>query len=120
MQKSLGHWTTYGGGGVEYHPGSGNKSFLFGGWLLQRDLSDKLTLGAEIFSHGPQADGESDETLANFGGYYNLSGQHHILFSIGKDIHGPNEILGYLAWQWTFGPGQKWTLFPEREMMYKR
>ncbi len=119
IQKSFGPWTTYGGGGVEYHPGTDNKSFLFGGWLVQRDLSEKLTLGAEVFSHGPQAEGENDETLVNVGGYYNLSGEHHILFSVGKDIHGPNEVLGYLAYQWTFGPGEKWMLVPTREMMYK-
>ncbi|MDA8157540.1 MAG: hypothetical protein M0Z52_13985 [Actinomycetota bacterium] len=112
IQKSWGPWTTYGGGGVEYHPGTGNKSFLFGGWLIQRDLSKKLTLGAEIFSHGPQAAGAGDETLVNAGGYYNLSDQHHILFSVGKDVRGPNELISYFAYQWTFGPGEMWTLFP--------
>ncbi len=107
MQKSWGPWTTYGGGGYWYHPGVDNKNYWFAGWLLQRDLSKMLTLGAEIFNSSPKAKGESDETGFNIGGFLNLSEKHHILFSVGCDFKGPNTLFAYLAFQFTLGPKEK-------------
>ena len=107
IQKSWGPWTTYGGGGYWYHPGEGNKNYWFAGWLLQRDVSNMLTLGAEIFNTSPKADDESDETGFNVGGILNLSEEHHILFSAGRDLKGPGTFFAYLAFQWTFGPKEK-------------
>jgi len=107
IQKSWGTWTTYGGGGYWYHPGKGNKNYWFAGWLIQRDLSEFVTLGGEIFNTSPQAKGESDETGFNAGGIINLSEVHHILFSSGRDFKGPNTFSAYIAFQWTFGPKGK-------------
>ncbi|WP_420265584.1 hypothetical protein [Candidatus Magnetominusculus dajiuhuensis] len=104
LQKSWGQWTTYGGGGYWYHPGDNNKNYRFVGWLLQRELSKTLTLGAEIFNTSSRAKGDRGETGFNIGGFINLSEDHHILFSAGRDINGPNTMLTYLAFQWTFGP----------------
>jgi len=104
IQKSWGPWTTYGGGGYWLHPGEGNKNYWFAGWLLQRDLSEVVTLGAEIFYTSPKAKDESDETSFNIGGFINLSEVYHILFSVGRDFKGPNTFSAYLAFQWTFGP----------------
>jgi hypothetical protein len=107
VQKSWGTWTTYGGGGYWYQPGEDNRNYWFAGWLLQRDFSRKLTLGAEVFNTSPKARGESDETGFNGGGIYNLSEEHHILFSAGRDMKGPATLFAYLAFQWTFGPSGK-------------
>ena len=54
VQKSWGHWTTYGGAGYQIVPQTGYRNFTYGGWLVQRDIGKKLTLGAEVFSHGPE------------------------------------------------------------------
>jgi hypothetical protein len=105
LQKSLGPWTTYGGGGWWYHPGPGNRDYWFGGWLLQRDLSKSLTLGAEIFGSTSPAQDQGGSYSFNAGAIINLSEEHHILISAGRDIHGPNILTAYAAFQWTFGPG---------------
>ncbi len=107
LQKSWGPWTTYGGGGYWYHPGEDNKNYWFTGWLLQRKFSEMLTFGAEIFNTSPKAQGESDETGFNVGGFINLSEEQHILFSAGRDIKGPNTLFAYLAFQWTLGPKEE-------------
>jgi hypothetical protein len=104
VQKSRGPWTTYGGVGYWYQPGEDNRNYWFAGWLLQRDFSRMLTLGAEVFNTSPKARGEDDETGFNVGGIYNLSEEHHILFSAGRDMKGPSTLFAYLAFQWTFGP----------------
>jgi hypothetical protein len=51
VQKSFGDWTTYGGGGywINQDGNLGDKNYWFFGWLLQRKVTEKLTLGGEIF-----------------------------------------------------------------------
>ncbi len=51
VQKDVGDWTTYGGGGywINQNDNFGDKNFWFAGWLLQRKITDKLTLGGELF-----------------------------------------------------------------------
>ena len=107
FQKSWGPWTTYGGGGFWYNPGEDNKNYWFTGWQLQRKFSEAWTLGAEVFNSSPKARGESDETGFNVGGFLNLSEDHHILFSVGRDFKGPNTLFAYLGFQWTFGPKEE-------------
>src|SRR5665213_2873048 len=51
-QKSFGPWTTYGGGGMTVVNTPGYRNFPFLGWLVQRDLGKKWTLGTEVFYHG--------------------------------------------------------------------
>lgn len=104
VQKSWGPWTTYGGGGYWSNPGAGNKDWWLVGWEIQRALSRSLTLGAELFHATPDfVDGESG-TSFNIGGFLNFDEGHHLLFSAGRGLHGPNLVSGYLAYQWTFGP----------------
>ena len=104
LQKSWGPWTSYGGGGWWYHPGNGNRDYWFGGWELQRDISKSLTIGGEIFGSTRPAVDEGGSYGFNVGAIINLSDEHHILLSTGRDIHGPNTLTAYAAFQWTFGP----------------
>lgn len=107
LQKSWGPWTTYGGGGYWYHPGPGNKDYWFGGWELQREISKSLTLGAEIFGNTHSTENEGGTYGFNAGAIINLSEEHHILLSTGRDIHGPNTFSAYAAFQWTLGPHEE-------------
>ncbi|MDR3581200.1 MAG: transporter [Oryzomonas sp.] len=107
LQKSRGPWTTYGGGGYWINPGSGNRNYWQLGWLGQRDLTKELTVGAELFYFGKDTDSGRDRTGYNVGGIFNLSEQHHILFSAGSDIAGYNRFSAYLGYQWTFGPHEE-------------
>lgn len=109
IQKSLGSWTTYGGGGYWFNPGSGNKSFWQSGWLAQREITKTVTLGAELFYLGKDTVEGRGRTGFNAGGIVNLSDDHHILFSAGRDLSGDNRLSVYLGYQWTFGPGKEET-----------
>ena len=42
-----------------------------------------------------------------WGGLFNFSEEHHLLFSAGRDIHGPDRFLMYLGYQVTFGPREE-------------
>ena len=101
-QKSWGKWKSYGGGGYWLNPGEGNKNYWFTGWVLQRQITEKLALGGEIFHATPSEENGDSRTGVNFGGTYDFTENYHLLFSVGQDIKGPNLLIGYLAIQITF------------------
>ncbi len=37
------------------------------------------------------------------GAIANITDDHHLLFSAGRDISGPNRFQAYVAYQFTFG-----------------
>ncbi len=104
LQKGWGPWTTYGGGGYTINPGNDHKDFWFIGWEIQREITKELSLGAEIFHQTADAPGGDDHTGFNIGAIINLTENHHILVSAGRDIDGPNNFSSYIAYQLTFGP----------------
>jgi hypothetical protein len=106
LQKSWGEekreWTLYGGGGYWINHGTGNKDFTFAGVALQRQVTDNLTLGGEVFHSTARADDQAAHTGVNIGGIYDFSDHWHFLFSVGRDLKGDNLLTTYLAIQWTF------------------
>ena len=102
LQKSWGPWTTYGGGGHWINPGEGHRNGSFLGWLLQRDLSKVLTLGAEVFHRDIETIDGPTGTGFTGGGQINFNEHYHLLFSAGADFSGPDHLTHYLAFQWTF------------------
>jgi hypothetical protein len=107
IQKDLGPWTTYGGGGYEVVDQVGYRNFRYAGWLLQRDIGEKWTLGAEVFYHGPEGAATPQThsaTMVDIGGYYYFrKPDFQLLFSVGHTAVGQPETYAYLGWYWTWG-----------------
>jgi len=101
LQKSWGPWTSYGGAGYWLNPGAGNRNWGYAGWLLQRDLSTRLTLGGELFHRTPDTAGGRGATGFSAGGQVNFTAARHLLFSAGRDFSGPDKFTAYLGLQWT-------------------
>ena len=108
VQKSIGPWTTYGGGGATIVSGvPGYRTFPYAGGLVQRDLGKTLTLGTELFYHG--AEGEAtpqtkSATLLDVGGYYKFRDPgFQLLFCYGHTVNGQTENYGYAGLYWTWG-----------------
>jgi len=104
IQKSYGKWTTYGGGGVALNKAPGMANYGFAGFLVQRDLNERLTLGSEVFTNGPTTIGGRHSTYVNTGGYLKPNENFNVLFSIGHTVSGENHAIGYFALYWTWGP----------------
>lgn len=110
VQKDFGKWTTYGGGGYWINPGPSNRNYWFVGWLLQRQVADKLALGAEVFHATSAMVGRSGSTGFNVGGQYDFDAHRHLLFSAGRgglaqavDAGAVSDpVTYYLGFQWTF------------------
>jgi len=105
VQKDFAAWTTYGGGGYWVNPGAGNQNYWFAGWLLQRQVSERLALGMEAFHQTADTVGGEDSSGFNVGGIYDFTEHHHLLVSAGRgiqDVTASNEFSYYLAIQSTF------------------
>lgn len=107
LQKSWGPWTTYGGGGYAINPAPGQRNYLFAGWLLQRDLSERLTLGAEIFAQGRSSNETRSFALFNVGGFFKITQTFQLLFTGGHTLAGGRHMVGYLGLYWTGGLGKE-------------
>jgi hypothetical protein len=103
LQKSQGPWTTYGGGGYWVDTKNGANNSWFFGWELQRDLSITIALGTELFMNTPGWATAETEIGSDVGTIVNISDNHHVLASLGRDFSGANTIAGYAAYQFTFG-----------------
>ena len=109
LQKSWGpedhEWTTYGGGGYTIVPQEDAVNFPFAGWLVQRQLNKKITLGAELFGHGPQTpDTTRSSTMLDLGGIYEFKDGFDLQFAAGKSVYGQPETYTYFSLYWTWGP----------------
>ena len=107
IQKDWGPWTTYGGGGYEIVRQVGFRSFPFAGWLLQRDVGEKWTLGGEVWYHGsegPVTPQRRYSTMIDLGGYYYFrKPASQLLFALGHTAFGQPETYAYLGLYWTWG-----------------
>jgi hypothetical protein len=101
-QKSWGPWTTYGGGGAVLNSAPGERDHPYGGWLLQRALSKRLTLGGELFAEGRDADDDKGFAALNFGGIYTPGEHFSLLFSAGHSVAGDVHTFWYFAFYWTW------------------
>ncbi|MGA9883398.1 MAG: hypothetical protein WBQ34_06750 [Candidatus Acidiferrales bacterium] len=107
MQKSWGPWTTYGGGGYEIVPQTQYDNFAYEGWLVQRDMGKKWTLGTEVFHHGDEGYATPQiraATLIDTGGYYYFRNPgFQLLFAYGRSVAGLTENYAYVGLYWTWG-----------------
>jgi hypothetical protein len=84
IQRNFGKWTTYGGGGYLISPGAGNLNSWFTGWLLQRQVTTQLAIGAEIFHQTAIIPGRDGTFGFNIGGIYDFTEHIHLLLSAGR------------------------------------
>ncbi len=108
LQKNVGKWTFDGGVGYQVVPQIGYRNFPYTGWLVKKELNERLELGAEIFAHGAEGSAAPQtqaSTLLDVGGYYHF--KHHegeqFLFCYGHSIAGQTENYAYVGMYWTWG-----------------
>jgi hypothetical protein len=73
----------FGGGGYEFNPGSGNRSFWEASVALTHDLNETVSLGGEIAWQQPDAAGGTNQMRAGLGSIVKLSDHYALLFSGG-------------------------------------
>jgi hypothetical protein len=111
MEKDWGKWTADGGAGYALVHQTGLRSYPYGGFLLKKELSERLELGGELFAHGREgiaAPQTGRSAMLDLGGYYHFKNpDHQLLFAYGHSIAGQTENYAYLGLYWTWGKGDK-------------
>jgi len=110
LQKNKGKWLFDGGVGYEVVPQTAYRNFTYTGWLVKRQLNERLELGAEVFAHGKEgiaAPQTKASTLIDLGGYYHFKKHpgEQFLFCYGHSIAGQSENYAYVGMYWTWGKG---------------
>jgi len=102
LQKSIGEWTVYGGGGYGINSGTGNRDWNFVGAVVQNQVRTNLLLGAEVYRQSAEQAGGRDNLAFNLGAVFDFSPSQHLLLSAGRSLDGPVDFQVYLAYQFTF------------------
>jgi hypothetical protein len=82
------------------------KDSLFAGWLAQRKINKRLTLGTEVYSQGAQEVGARESTFLDAGGYFNFTANVSLLFMLGHTVAGERHTVGYVGLYYTWGRDQ--------------
>lgn len=73
------------------------------GALLQKRVSDWLTLGAEAYHKTAQATDANGSTWLNAGAIVDLDATVHLLASAGHNVAGESGFQAYLGARFNFG-----------------
>jgi hypothetical protein len=104
LQKTIGKWTTYGGGGYWINPGTGNRNWWFAGGQAQVQLTPSFAPGAEVYYESPAEAGARPKVLFNVGFVLDVGEHHHLLASAGGAFTGCSCRQFYAAYLLTLGP----------------
>lgn len=107
VAKDFGPWSVDGGIGYAINPQTQYRNFLYGGYLVKREINKKLELAAEVFSHareGFAAAQTQSSTLIDAGGYYHFKSPGlQLLFAYGHSVAGQTENYAYVGLYKTWG-----------------
>jgi len=98
-QKSWGQWTLYGNVGFWWQHAAETRNYVYAGAVLERDFSERLTLGVELFGNSPKERGGGSDVAFNIGGAWKLSKHLNLLFPGGRDIVGDTTAMAYVGLQ---------------------
>jgi hypothetical protein len=104
MQKTVGQWTMFGGGGYTNNPGPGNRDFANYGVALQRQVTDALALGVEAFGQGRDSLDDHASAAVGVAALYDFSNLWHIVGSANTGVSNARQ-----ADQLSFNLALKWT-----------
>jgi len=90
-QKDFGKWSLFGGGGYDINPGPENRNFWLTGLGLSRTLTDRFTMGAEIYRQTADTPGGEVFTGLNIGAAYKMTDHWSLLASAGPGIQNPRQ-----------------------------
>jgi hypothetical protein len=98
-QKSWDKWTLYGNVGFWWQTAAEERNYFYAGAVLEREINERLTLGAELFGNSPKERGGRSDVAFNLGGIWKLNEHVNLIFAGGRDIVGDSTAMGYIGLQ---------------------
>jgi Putative MetA-pathway of phenol degradation len=107
IQKTWGDWQSYGGVGYWINNAPGANNYWYYGWVLQRKVSEQVTIGGEFFHEGEQLPADMSSTGFSLGVTYNLDQHNRLLLSASTgravtDVGRQNRYSSYIAYGLTW------------------
>jgi hypothetical protein len=75
--------SVFGGGGFTINPGTGNRDFWQAGIAATKDLTKRVSIGAEVVRQGAETQDGTAQTRLGIGSIIQLSDHYELLFSAG-------------------------------------
>jgi hypothetical protein len=97
VQKDMGAWSIFGGGGYAINSGTGNRDYWTGGAAIARQVTPRLLIGAEADRQGADAVGGRASTSLGLGAIYQLRVPLRLLASGGPTFTDGGGAAGYHA-----------------------
>jgi hypothetical protein len=98
-QKSWDKWTLYGNVGYWWQNGAEMRNYFYAGAVLEYGISERLTLGVELFGNSPKERNGRSDVAFNIGGSLKLNEHINLLFTGGRDIVGDTSAMAYIGLQ---------------------
>jgi hypothetical protein len=98
-QKSWEKWTLYGNVGFWWQTAKKTRNYIYAGVVLEREINERLTLGAELFGSSPKERNGRSDVAFNIGGSLKLNEHINLLFTGGRDIVGDTHAIAYVGLQ---------------------
>jgi hypothetical protein len=95
LERDQGPWSTFGGGGYEFHRGGKSRDFFQLGWVITRKILPNLQIGAEIYHQSAEALDAKDSTGVDAGFIYDLDDHFHLMGTMGPGIQNANDANRY-------------------------
>jgi hypothetical protein len=97
LQKQVGAFTIYGGGGLWNRGGGSPGRWGQTGITIEAAVGGRAMIGAETYRIGAQDRDDPAYTALTFGAAYTLDAGHRILASLGRSSRGAAHSTAYLA-----------------------
>jgi hypothetical protein len=97
LGKDVEQWSTFGGGGCVINRGGDSRNFCLVGWVVTRQMSLKLQLGAEIVHQTPDSRDGRASTGVGAGLRYDLNENYHLLAYAGPGLQNA-AATGRYSW----------------------
>jgi hypothetical protein len=98
VQKDLGKWSVFGGGGYTVNPGAAERNYWLSGLAVTREITDGLKIGPEIYYRGADQAQASALIGLNFGLVFKLTGPWSLTAAGGPQFEGSRtRTSGYLG-----------------------
>lgn len=86
---------------LRYHLGRGEdgKSYWFLGAAVEREVTSRLKVGAELFGLTPKADSGRHNAAFNVGFKYSINPGNVFMFSAGRSFRGDPDVILFIGWK---------------------
>lgn len=104
FEKNIDSWKITGGGGYAITQAPRTSDYGFGGVVVQRDITETITLGSEFYGQGTIGQGVRASLIWTLGGNYKFTDDLALAVSAGHSIAGQKTLVGYVGLDFTLGP----------------